>query len=133
MVYAVGCHGGLSVPGSCAGDADHSLDLPQTFLSSGAVAYVANTGYGWGLKQGIGYGERLVEILTEELTGGGTVVVGEVVRRSKQRYVLESPRLDAYDEKTLMQWTLYGLPMYAVKIGTPTKAQTEPRSSPSRW
>ena len=60
MVYAVGCHGGLPVPGSCSTDADHSLDLPQTFLSRGVVAYVANTGYGWGLKYGIGYGERLV-------------------------------------------------------------------------
>ena len=36
-------------------------------------------------------------------------------RRTKKRYFLETPRYDAYDEKTLMQWTLYGLPMYAVK------------------
>ncbi len=71
------------------------------------MGYLANTGYGWGLKRGIGYSERLMEIFTEEMTGGGTVEVGDVVRRSKQRYVLEAPRLDAYDEKTLMQWTLY--------------------------
>jgi IPT/TIG domain/Galactose oxidase, central domain/Kelch motif/Peptidase family C25/S-layer homology domain len=119
VIYAVGCHGGLSVPGSCRTDGDHSLDLPQTMLSRGAVMYVANTGYGWGLKYGIGYGARLTEILTEQMTLGGTVVMGDVVRKTKQRYFLETPRYDPYDEKSLMQWTVYGLPMYAVKTGIP--------------
>lgn len=122
VIYAVGCHGGLSVPGSCAGDADHSLDLPQTFLARGAVAYLANSGYGWGLEGAIGYGERLVEIFTEELTAGGTPRIGELVRRSKTRYFLESPGLDVYDQKSLLQWTLYGLPMYAVRTGITAKA-----------
>ncbi len=117
VVYALGCHGGLPVSGSCISDADHSLDLPQTFLARGIVAYVANTGYGWGLLDGIGYSERLVEIMTEEMTAGGTVVVGEVVRRAKLRYFLDTPRLDQYDEKTVQQWTLFGLPMYAVRTG----------------
>jgi uncharacterized repeat protein (TIGR01451 family) len=117
FVYAAGCHGGLPVSGSCASDAEHSLDLPQTMLSRGVVAYVANTGYGWGLKYGVGYAERLMELLTEELSKGGTVVIGEAVRRAKLRYFLETPRYDPYDEKTLMQWALFGLPMYAVKTG----------------
>ena len=117
VVYAVGCHGGLSVPGSCRGDASHSLDMPQTMLSRGAVAYVANSGYGWALRYGIGYGARLSQIFTEQMTSGGTVVVGDVVRQSKQRYYLEAPRFDPYDEKSVMEWTLYGLPMYAVKTG----------------
>ncbi|MGH9886956.1 MAG: hypothetical protein ACREBE_15620, partial [bacterium] len=119
VIYALGAHGGLPVPGSCATDADHSLDLPQTFLSRGALAYVANTGYGWGLKHGIGYGERLSLLVTGELTRGGTVTFGDALRRSKQRYYLETPRFDRYDEKSLMQWTLFGLPMYAVKTGIP--------------
>jgi hypothetical protein len=117
VVYAVGCHSGLTVPGSSGADADHSLDLAESFLTRGVVAYVANTGYGWGLKHGIGYAERLVEIFSEELTGGGTVAAGDAVRRAKQRYYLESPRFDPYDSKTLMQWQLYGLPMYAIKTG----------------
>jgi hypothetical protein len=117
VVYAVGCHGGLTVAGSCSTDANHSLDLPQILLARGVVSYVANTGYGWGLRYGVGYGERLVDLLTEEMTKGGTVVMGDAVRRTKQRYFLETPRYDSYDEKSLMQWTLYGLPMYAVKTG----------------
>ncbi len=115
IVYAVGCHAGLPVPD---GDpADHPLDLPQTMLARGVMAYVANSGYGWGLRHGIGLSERMVEILTEEMTRGGTVVVGDAVRESKLRYFLESPRFDDYDAKTSMQWTFYGFPMYAVKTG----------------
>jgi hypothetical protein len=117
VIYAVGCHGGLSVPGSEAGDADHSLDLAQTFLSRGVVTYVSNTGYGWGLKQGVGYGERLVQLLTEELTRGGTIVIGDAVRTAKRKYVLEGRLVEPYGVKTLMQWTVFGLPMYGVKTG----------------
>ncbi|MCP4664093.1 MAG: hypothetical protein GY856_52585, partial [bacterium] len=117
VVFALGCHGGLPVAGSDAGDGDHSLDLPQTMLSLGVLSYVANTGYGWGLKHGVGYGERLLEILTEEMTPGGTVVTGDAVKRAKQRYFLETPRFDPYDEKSLMQWSFFGLPMVAVRTG----------------
>lgn len=131
VVYAVGCHGGLPVPGSCATDADHSLDLPQAFLSRGVVAYVANSGYGWGLKSGIGYAERLMKRLTEEMTRGGTVVTGDAVRLTKQRYFLETPRYDAYDEKSLMEWTFFGLPMYAVQTGIASTASMSRVASPS--
>lgn len=132
VVYAVGCHAGLPVPGSDIGDGDHSLDLPQTFLSRGVVSYVANTGYGWGLRHGVGYSERLVEILTEELTRGGTVVAGDAVKRTKLRYYLETPRYDAYDQKSLMQWTHYGLPMYAIKTGIPAGGALTPAAGAAR-
>ena len=116
VIYAVGCHGGLPVAGS-ESPADHPDDLPQSVLNAGAGAYIANSGYGWGLLNGVGLSERLVEIFTEEITRGGTLKVGHLVRRSKERYFLEAARFDDYDAKTLMQWTLFGLPMYAVRTG----------------
>lgn len=117
VVYAVGCHGGLPVAGSSSGGPDHSLDLPQTLLSRGVQAYVANTGYGWGLTYGVGYGERLVELFTEELARSGSIVVGEAYRQAKLRYRMEALQLDAYDQKSLMQWAFFGFPMYVVKTG----------------
>jgi len=45
------------------------------------------------------------------------VTIGEAMVTTKQRYFLETPRFDAYDEKTIMEWELFGLPMYAVKTG----------------
>ncbi len=123
VVYAVGCHGGLPVSDDAA-PADHPLDLPQTFLGLGAVAYVANTGYGWGLKAGPpGYGERMVVLMTEQLAAGGTVEVGEAVKAAKTRYLAEDGGcFDAYDQKSVMQWTLFGLPMYSVQLPTASAA-----------
>ncbi len=120
VAYAVGCHGGLPVAGSCIDDPDHSLDLPQTMMARGVLAYVANSGYGWGLKHGIGQSERLIEIFTEDLIAGGTIKIGDAIVRSKLRYFLELPGFDVYDEKTLLQWTLFGLPMYSVRTGIGT-------------
>jgi hypothetical protein len=117
IVYSVGCHSGLPVPGSTPSDVNHSLDLPQTLLSRGIVAYVANSGYGWGPKFGPGYSKRLMEILTELLAVPGTVVTGDAVRSAKLRYFDQTGSPDPYDTKSLMQWTFYGLPMYAVKTG----------------
>jgi hypothetical protein len=130
VIYAVGCHGGLPVPATPLAS-DHSLDLPQTFLRTGVEAYVANSGFGWGLKHGIGYGERLTLLLTQELTKGGTIFVGDAVRQTKLKYYAQTPRYDSYDEKTLMQWTFFGLPMYRIKTGIPTGNAAAPSSSPS--
>ncbi len=46
----------------------------------------------------------------------------------KKRYFLELPGFDVYDEKTLLQWTFFGLPMYSVKTGISAAAV-----SPSPW
>ena len=130
VAYAVGCHSGLSVAGTVATQ-DHPLDLPQAMAQLGVSAYLANTGYGWGLLSGIGYAERLVELLTEELTRVGTVVIGDAVRNAKRLYFLEVPRFDPYDEKSLLQWTLFGFPMYAVKTGIGTEGSIPPSSGPA--
>lgn len=125
VIYSVGCHGGLTVPGSESGeDPGNTRDLPQTYLGLGAVAYVANSGYGWGLQHGVGYSERLMQIMTEELTAGARVAVGKAVMASKLRYYLENHFLDHYDLKTLMQWTVYGLPMVEVELVSPSAATT---------
>ncbi|HEX9736930.1 MAG TPA: hypothetical protein VGG06_33610, partial [Thermoanaerobaculia bacterium] len=115
IVYTVGCHGGLTVPDGST--ADNPVDLPQRMMGSGVQAYVANSGYGWGLLHGVGLSERLVEIFTDELTAGGTVRVGEAVRQAKRRYFSEAALFNDYDAKTLMQWTFYGFPMYLVRTG----------------
>lgn len=117
VVYAVGCHGGLTVPGSDPDSPDHELDLPQTLMRRGALGYVANTGYGWGLLSGVGYSERLIEVFTEEMTSADTVTFGDAVLAAKTRYWLETPRIDPYDVKTLMQWALFGLPMVSIETG----------------
>ncbi len=119
VVYAVGCHGGLPVP--------DEADLPQSFLGAGTAAYLAGSGYGWGLLEGIGLGERLAVIFTEELAAPGPQSIGDVIRRGKERYYFsEDSRWDAYDAKTLHQPILYGFPMYTFEIGAPPPLSPPP-------
>jgi len=131
LIYSVGCHGGLPVPGTTEdGPPSYLRDLPQTYLGLGVPAYVANSGFGWGLDVGIGYSERLVQIFTEELTRGGTVPIGSAVAASKLRYFLETRHFDLYHQKTLMQWTVFGLPMYTVATGIGAGESTPPLAAP---
>ena len=119
VIYAVGCHGGLPIPGSCADPQGRpTLDLPQAFLARGALAYVANSGFGWGLRTGIGKSEKLMLIFSRLIANGGhRVNVGEVMRAAKRKYLSEALAFDAYDAKTLQQWTLFGFPMVSIQTG----------------
>ena len=122
LVYSVGCHSGLPVAGSSL-VSDNPQDLAQTFLDLGVLVYIANTGFGWGLLEGVGLSERMVLLFTEQITGGVAVEAGKALLQSKQRYFYESPRFDAYDLKTSMQWTLFGFPMYQIYAGRASTSQ----------
>ncbi|MEM8934024.1 MAG: C25 family cysteine peptidase, partial [Acidobacteriota bacterium] len=131
LVYAVGCHSGLSVADDTArSEHDHPRDMPQAMLDAGALAFLGNTGYGWGLHHGVGYSERLVELFTQELAAGGGIEIGEAVRRAKTRYFLESPYFDTFDEKVSMQWTLYGFPMLRLRTGVSEAGAMRPFADP---
>ena len=127
VVYGVGCHSGLPVPGSDPTSVDNSLDLPQTMLGRGVLAFLGNTGYGWGFKSGTGLSEELVAIFTDELTSRGTITVGDLVVLTKLGYNQQHPTADSYNAKTLMQWTLFGFPMAEIATG----AQAPPEAVPS--
>jgi hypothetical protein len=107
LVYAVGCHSGLNVPGE--------LDLAQAFVRRGAN-YVGNTGFGWG-GSGIVYSEALMRNYTRELLRDGSAQIGPSLMAAKQKYRQQAFIFNAYDAKILMQSTLYGLPMAEVTSG----------------
>ena len=107
LIYAVGCHAGLTDPGV--------LDLPQAFLQKRAT-YVGNTGYGWG-GGGIVYSEGLMRNFTRELLQETSAEIGPALVKAKQKYVDRAFVFNAYDAKSLMQSTLFGLPMAVVTSG----------------
>ncbi|MBX3052421.1 MAG: pre-peptidase C-terminal domain-containing protein [Caldilineaceae bacterium] len=107
LVYAVGCHAGLNDPGQ--------LDLPQAFVRRGAN-YVGNTGFGWG-GGGIVYTEALMRNYTRELLRDSQTTIGSALTAAKRKYRQQSFSFGAYDAKSLMQSTLYGLPMAVVTSG----------------
>ncbi len=113
LVYTLGCHSGLNDTGALPG----GLDLAQAFAQRGA-SYVANTGYGWGLGNNeIGLSERLMHNFTQSLLKGGSARLGAALTTAKQRYYAEAATFDDYDEKILIESTLYGLPMYEIQTG----------------
>ena len=112
LVVTLGCHSGLNDVGAWPA----GIDLAQAFFKRGAN-YIANTGYGWGSNQGLGWSERLVENYVQALTQGSSTTVGKAVMTAKQKYWSESATFDAYDEKALMESTLYGLPHFQLVSG----------------
>jgi len=117
IVYAPGCHSGLCVPPENPNF--EGLDLIQSFLSKGTLAYIGNTGYSFGYENSIGLSERILQIFFTKLNISSITSVSEALRKAKLGYILESFRpdgkLDKYDQKVLYDATLYGLPMAMIQ------------------
>lgn len=131
VIYSVGCHSALPVAG--ASTELEEQDVAQTLLNAGAIAYVANTGYGWGVRSATGYSEHLVEYFTVALRRTDIGTVGEAVVEAKRRYRSFKSHLDAIDQKILRQWTLFGLPMYGVQeANAPVETEEHYLAGPPR-
>jgi hypothetical protein len=119
MFYTVGCHSGLNVPPT---NPIQPLDTAQALIQHRAN-YVANTGFGWGLTYSIGLSEQLMLDFTEHLVYGQSATVGQALAAAKQEYYLNDGYFGYYDEKIMIESTLYGLPMY--RYTTPITMQTQ--------
>jgi hypothetical protein len=119
VIFSVGCHAGLNVPDAVAGSTQAATDWAQVFSRQGAT-FIGNTGYGYGDSDLIAYSEALALNFAAVLNAnnGATVAIGDAVRLAKQQYFgsLGPNALSNYDEKVIAIWTLYGLPMRAVRI-----------------
>jgi len=120
VFYTVGCHSGLNVPPANP----YPLDTAQA-LAQGQANYVANTGYGWGNRYYIGLSEQLMLDFTERLVYGQSATLGQALAAAKQEYYLDEGNFDYYDEKILIESTLYGLPMYRYTTPTATAMQLQ--------
>jgi hypothetical protein len=93
-------------------------DFPQAFAQRGAAAWVANTGYGYGMDDAVAASEQLMLFFTQEMGVRNAVPIGEALVNAKQRYVGWTPSggFSVYDEKSMIEATLYGLPMLKVQM-----------------
>ncbi|MDP3062880.1 MAG: PKD domain-containing protein, partial [Chloroflexota bacterium] len=119
IVFSIGCHAGLNVPDRSAEAADPGLGInpAMDFVQAMAVqraVYVASTGFGLGDDEGIGGTERLLTIFAKALVQGDAAV-GSALVSAKQQYLISLSAMTVYDEKSSIQTTLYGLPMYRVQ------------------
>lgn len=111
VIYTSGCHSGLPVPPGSG----NTLDWPELMSGKGVVAFIGNTGYGWGLLHGVGLTERLMKNITDEIVQTSPMIaIGKALAEAKTNYYLSDVRYDVFDEKVLHESTLFGIPNYQV-------------------
>lgn len=120
IVFTLGCHAGFNVPDRASQPADAglgidpSLDFVQAMARQRAV-FIASTGYGLGSDEGTAGTELLLVDFSKELVKGD-IFVGKALTAAKSSYLSSLASMTPYDEKSSIQATLFGLPMYQVKV-----------------
>lgn len=125
IVFSAGCHAGYNivdaaaVPGVTA-----EPDWAQAFAMKGATL-IAGTGYQYGDTDFIEYSERLYLEFSQELRAGADpVAIGQALVAAKQNYLVDTQELRPLHEKSLIEATLFGLPMLKIDMpagrGTPS-------------
>jgi uncharacterized protein YjbI with pentapeptide repeats len=122
LLFSMGCHGGLSVSDLLVAG-DRAIDFAQA-VSAGGGVFVGNTGYGYGDTEIVGLSERLMAGFARRLDG--SLSIGEALRYAKQEYAADLTMYGVYDEKALMEATLYGLPFYRLAVDDPPPPPSPP-------
>ena len=118
LVLTLGCHGGYTIPeDDLLPGASPNPDWAKAVLRKGAAGYIAATGYSYGDTELVEYGERLFLLITQQLrTGDDPVSVGKALVQAKRQYLDNTAQLSGVDQKTIIETTLYGLPMMKVDM-----------------
>jgi len=130
LFFSVGCQSGLNIPDEDA--QRNELDFPQAFASCG-VTSIGNTGYGYGDSDTIGYSEFLaVQFAKVLLESQESMTIGQALMQAKQAYFhnMGFASFTVYDEKSLIEATLYGLPMARLHVPSVESMTRRSESSP---
>ena len=117
IVFSAGCHAGYNLidPDGISG-VTQPLDWAQAFSRKGATL-IAGTGYQYGDDELIAYSEKIYAELANQLRiGTGPVALGDALLRSKQAYLDTTPDIRVLHAKSILEATLYGLPMLSVNL-----------------
>jgi hypothetical protein len=112
LVYSAGCHSGYNiVNGDGVPGVTGEPDWAQVFATKGAT-FIGGTGYQYGDTDFIEYSERLYLEFTRQLRyGSEPVSVGKALVQAKQAYLAATPLMRGIHEKSVLEATLFGLPM----------------------
>jgi hypothetical protein len=117
IFFTMGCHAGFQTTDAIVGaNSPDALDWADYFAGSG-TSFVGNTGFGLGNTDSVAFSEELMAGFAGNLDG--SVSIGEALANAKQSYYLGRTAFSSYDEKTLSEAELYGLPMYGVGVAPP--------------
>ena len=131
IFFTMGCHAGFQTTDAVVGaTSPDALDWSEYFAGSG-TSFVGNTGFGLGNTDSVAFSEELMAGFSGNLDG--SVSIGQALANAKQAYYLGRTAFSSYDEKTLSEAELYGLPMYGVGVAPPpvgAPTATPPAASP---
>ena len=127
LFFSMGCHAGLSVPDDQAAVANDYAEVPDPRLDiAQAVAQrrgvlLASTGYGYGDLEGIAGTEALIGDFAEQATAADEFSqalpksgqpIGLALAAAKRQYLGSLTAVSPYDEKSSIQFAMYGMPQY---------------------
>ncbi len=117
IVFSAGCHSGYNLVDS---DAIPGVTLPldwaQVFARKKATL-IAGTGYQYGDTDFIEYSDQIYLNFARELRAGtGAIAVGAALVAAKLDYLATTPNIRGIPEKSLLEATLFGLPMLGVNM-----------------
>ena len=117
LVFSAGCHSGYTIVDSDGvPDVTVGLDWTNALARHGATL-IAGTGYQYGDTDFLAYSEKLYASFAKQLRyGSGPVAVGDALVRAKQGYLENDVDLAGIDQKSVIESTLYGLPMLGVDL-----------------
>ncbi len=128
IVFTIGCHAGLPVSNVVVGETSPIKGDWAEAYASQRSAYAANTGFGLGSTDSVAWSEQLMAELAGNLNG--SLTIGEALAQAKADYFLGRANFSAYEQKTTLQATLYGLPFFAVGVA-PLPVGTPPAPLPA--
>lgn len=127
IIFSTGCHSGYN---TVDGDSVAGITPTPDWAQAAAIKHatlIAGTAYQYGDNEKVAYGPKLYAEFSKQLRSGtGAVSIGKALVNAKNSYLAGTPKLSGIDDKTLLEVTLYGLPMLSVNMPgtriTPTVA-----------
>ena len=130
LVFTMGCHAGLSVPDDqtgvgddYVGDPDPRLDIAQAMARRQGVL-VGSTGYGYGDTEAVAGTEALIGAFADQMTTAFDAdaakgqPIGLALAEAKRQYLGSLSAITPYDEKSSIQFAMYGMPQYRLTCTT---------------
>ena len=126
ILFTVGCHAGYNVPNTLAGAPAplQAIDWAESWARQRAAVYIANTGFGYGDTEANALSERLMSIFAGKLNQAKPI--GELWNDAQHEYFAGAGAYDVYDEKALVEASLFGLPFWRIAGATAPPAPTPP-------
>ena len=120
IVFSAGCHSGYNIVDGDQTTGTQPVDFAQAFARKGATL-IAGTGYQYGDDELVEYGERIYAEFAHQLRIGSTgqaVALGQALLKAKQIYLASTPDIRVLHAKSIIEATLFGLPMLSVNMPT---------------